>query len=58
MKRPPHPSCLTAHGHEDFPLPEVREQRVTFASLEKGCVQEEAEAVEDVGPDGALAVGA
>jgi hypothetical protein len=49
---------LWAHGNEDFPLPEVREQWVTFASLEKGRVQEEAEAVEDVGPDGALAVGA
>ena len=37
LQRPPQPSCLSAHGNEDFPLPEVRGQRVAFASLEEGC---------------------
>ena len=40
MQRPPHASCLSPHGNEDFPLPEVRGQRVAFATLEEGCPPE------------------
>ncbi len=58
MKPPTQPSCLSEHGYEDFPLPEVREQRVAFASREEGNRQEEEEAVEGVRPDGVVAVGA